>query len=187
MGQTEIKQLDQILSNPDNAEFARAWQRWRGGRLVPHRSDVELRDIARMLDRVALFEIRGPDEIIIRLAGTSLRDIVDFELTGRNFRDFTAPADWPERRSRMQTMSSLPCGGRMTFRQIQPSGRTMEFEAITLPLDPPEPGRPRLLCSCSSLIARTFQDPPQQPQQIVPVAHAFAYVDIGAGIPDLPG
>ena len=73
----------------------------------------------------------------------------------------------------------------MSYRDIQPSGRTVIFNAICLPLDSPEPGRPRLLSSCSSLITRSFQEQPREQRRSIPLAHAFAYVDIGAGIPDL--
>jgi len=177
----DIAELEAAVSDPNSAQFLRAWLGWRGARLAPRRGDMVLRDIAPLLGSVALFEPRGADEILIRLAGTSLRELVDFELTGRNFRDITAPADWPLRRRRLATMSARPCGGFMHYRDVQPSGRTVMFEAVTLPLEAELPGKPHLLISCSSLLNRSFQDPRRVQPRSIPLADDFAFVDVGAG------
>jgi len=179
-----IQQLEHGFSDPDSARLARAWLRWRADRLLPQRSDLELRDIAPILGRMALFELRGPDEVIIRLAGTTLRDIVDFELTGRNFRDITAPADWPERYRRLSTMARHPCAGFMSYRDVQPSGRIVLLEVITLPLDSDQPGKPPQLISCTSQLGRSFELPSRDQRRAIPLAVSFTFVDIGAGLPD---
>jgi hypothetical protein len=180
-----IEQLAQAFEEPSGALFAKAWLGWRGDRLVPRRADMQLRDIASILDRMTLFEIRSPDEVAIRLAGTSLRTLVDFELTGRNFRDVTAPGEWPERRRRLLAMSSHPCGGVMRYRDIQPTGRIVTFGAVTLPLDSDRPDAPRLLLSCSSLLNRSFELPARNQERAIPVALSFTLVDLGAGVPEL--
>jgi hypothetical protein len=180
----DLGQLAGALRDQDTARFVEAWAGWRKGRLLPRRADMELRDIARVLNRVTLFEVRGPDDIVVRLAGTALRDLVELDLTGRNFRDVTAPEEWPTRRQRMLGMSETPCGGFMNYRDAQPTGRVVVFEAVNLPLDPDEAGKPRLLLSCSSLLARSFEAPRQDAPRTIAVASNFTYVDIGAGVPE---
>jgi hypothetical protein len=179
----DIGQLAGALRDPDTGRFVAAWLRWRKDGLLPRRGDMDLRDIVRVLERVTLFEVRGPDDIAIRLAGTALRDLVELDLTGKNFRDVTAPEEWPTRRQRMLGMSETPCGGFMSYRDAQPTGRVVVFEAVTLPLVADQPGAPRLLLSCSSLLARSFQAPQQEAPRTIPAAGSFAYVDIGAGVP----
>lgn len=182
-----VEQLAQTLGEPSGALFAKAWLGWRGNRLVPRRGDMRLRDIASILDRMTLFEIRGPDEVAIRLAGTSLRHLVDFELTGRNFRDITTPTEWPERRRRLLAMSGHPCGGVMQYRDTQPTGRVVTFSAVTLPIDSDQPAAPRLLLSCSSLLNRSFELPARDQERAIPIALSFDLVDLGVGVPELPG
>jgi hypothetical protein len=179
----DIEALQRAVRDADTGRFLQAWLGWRQDRLVPRRADMDLRAIARVLERVTLFELRSPDEIMIRLAGTALRELVDLELTGRNFRDLTAPEQWPMRRARLISMSERPCAGFMNYRDAQPSGRVVVFEAVTVPLDADDAGKPRLLLSCSSLLARSFEVPQQEAPRTLDVADSFAFVDIGAGVP----
>jgi hypothetical protein len=176
-----------LLSAPRdqvNRRFVAAWLGWRGaGRIMPLRAAVELGDIKELLGRVILFELAGPDEIRVKVAGSLLREHTAFEATGRNFAEITPPDQWPLRRWRMQEMASLPCGGVMVWcdREVEGEGNT--FETVTLPLQPDLPDRPRLLLSNVAGIGGVYDPPRQGRLKLVPLVDEFRFLDLGAGLP----
>lgn len=54
---------------------------------------------------------------------------------------------------------------------------------VSLPLDPNDPARPRLILSCATPFDRYPTDP-QRGRSTVVAAKDFRYVDIGAGLPE---
>lgn len=107
------------VSRPATGHFIDAWMRWRGQKLLPRRADLELRDIVPNIASVVLAEVIGPDNIFVRVAGNDFSKSLDFELTGHNFKDRTAPEDWPARSRHYLNMAGRPCGGRMIFQNVQ--------------------------------------------------------------------
>lgn len=168
-----------------NRRFIDAWLGWRGsGRLMPRRRAMEIADIKELLGSVMLFEMSGPDEIRIKVAGTLLRDHATFEPTGRSYIELTPPGLWPIRRYRMHSMATRPCAGAMTTLDRHTTGAGVTFETVTLPIDADEPGGPRLLISCLTAVGGITEPPlPGRPPLIV-LADRFAFVDIGAGTPE---
>lgn len=165
--------------------FVAAWLGWRGAaRLTPNRSAIELADIKELLGRVVLFEVIGPAEILIKVAGTQLRDHAAFEATGRNFAELTPPGQWPLRRWRMQEMATLPCGGVMTSRN---GGEGFTFETVTLPIAPDDPAKPPLLMSNIAVLGGVYEPPAKDSPALVPLVDIFRFVDLGAGIPRAAG
>jgi PAS domain len=107
--------LDQALlaapHDQTNRHFIAAWLGWRRpGQLLPKRSALKLDDIKQLLGRVVLFELVSADEIRVKVAGSQLRDHINFEATGRSFAELTPPAQWPLRRFRLNEMAARPCG-----------------------------------------------------------------------------
>jgi hypothetical protein len=165
--------------------FVAAWLGWRGtGRLLPRRGDVELGDIKVLLGRVLLFELVGPAEILVKVAGSQLRDHAAFEATGKNFAELTPPEQWPLRQWRMEQMAARPCGGIMITRGDGASGFGGTFETVTLPLAPDAPGKPRLLMSNVAVVGGIYEPPAKDRPHIVPLADEFRFLDLGAGVPD---
>jgi hypothetical protein len=179
--------LDELrghVRQADTIAFLDAWLTWRGPRLLPRRSDVQLRDITRFIDRVILFEIVGPEEVFVRVAGSTMRDLIGAEMTGKNFRQFSSASDWVTRSHRFMTMASIPCGSCMVLRDLLPSGRTVVYEIVQLPIDPDEPGKPRQLIASNVTVDRYFADPKPQEGRVVPIPGDYYFIDIGGGAPD---
>ncbi len=170
--------------DPANRRFIEAWLAWRGGnRLMPTRNAMEIADIRELLGSIALFEILGPNDIRIKVAGGRLREHANFEATGRNFAEITPPGFWPIRSYRMMQMASLPCAGRSINVDRRTLGEGIIFEIMTLPIDADTPGGPRLLISCVVPLEGGFQTPRPDRQPVFLAAESFSFLDIGAGVP----
>lgn len=183
-----LADIDQALLAAPHDQMSRrfiaAWLGWRGaGRLLPQRSDLELGDIKEMLGRVLLFELLGPDEILVKVAGSQLREHAAFEATGKNFADLTPPDQWPLRRWRMQQMAALPCGGLMITRGEGATGFGGTFETVTLPLAPDAPAKPPLLMSNVAVLGGIYGPPAKDRPHTVPLVDEFRFLDLGARIP----
>ena len=61
------------------------WSRLRKGRDVPDQTDIDPRQIKRMLASIFILEASDPARPVYRLAGTTLCDRFGFELKGTNF------------------------------------------------------------------------------------------------------
>jgi hypothetical protein len=167
-----------------NRKFVDAWLAWRGsGRLMPRLGAMEIADIKELLGSVMLFEMTGPDEIRIKVAGTRLRDHASFEPTGRSYIELTPPGLWPTRRYRMHSMAAWPCAGAMTTLDRQTVGGGMQVETVTLPIDADQPGAPRLLISCLAAVGGDYRPPLPGRPPLIALADHFAFIDIGAGTP----
>lgn len=165
--------------------FVAAWLGWRRtGRLMPTRAEIELADIKELLGRVMLFELIGPEEILVKVAGSQLRDHAAFEATGKNFAELTPPGQWPLRQWRMEQMVVRPCGGIMITRGDGASGIGGTFETVTLPLAPDAPGKPRLLMSYVAVVGGVYEPAAQDRPHTVPLVDEFRFLDLGAGVPD---
>jgi hypothetical protein len=178
--------LDELrlhVRQPQTIQFLDAWLKWRGSRLLPRRGDVQLRDIVQFIDRAILFEIIGPDEVMVRVAGGSMRELVGVEMTGKNFKSFSSAKDWLTRSYRFMAMATTPCGSCMVLRDLLPSGRTVVYEIVQLPIDPDEAGKPRQLIASNSTLDRYFGDPRPQDGRVVPIPVDYHFIDIGAGAP----
>jgi len=152
---------------------------------MPKRPAIELQDIKELLGRVILFELVSEDEVRIKVAGSQLRDHVNFEATGRNFADLTPPAQWPVRRWRLNEMAARPCGGVMINRETEThSGESVTFETMTLPVEPQGPGKPRLLISNVAVLGAIYEPPAEDRPQMVYMPDEFRFLDLGAGIPE---
>jgi hypothetical protein len=169
-----------------NRRFIAAWQSWRdSGWPLPKRSAVELGDIKQLLGRVILFELISDDEILVKVAGSQLRDHGNFEATGRNLRDLTPREQWPVRRWRMAAAAGRPCGARMVNIDSRTlSGEGVAFETVTLPIEPDELEKPRLLMSNVAVLGGAYEPPAEGRLQLAWLPAEFRFLDLGAGVPD---
>jgi hypothetical protein len=182
--------LDQALlaapHDQTNRQFIAAWLRWRApGRLLPKRSAVELEDVKGLLGRVILFELISGDEILVKVAGSQLREHSNFEATGRNLRDVTPSEQWPVRRWRMNAAATLPCGARMVSIDTRTSsGDAVSFEIVTLPIEADGPEKPRLLMSNVAVLGGIYEPPAKDRPQLAWLPEEFRFLDLGAGVPN---
>lgn len=69
---------------PEQRELFDYWRRCRGPRAMPSRDDIAPGDIPNLLPYLGLIDIQpGFGGSIVRLAGSALREIYGFELTGK--------------------------------------------------------------------------------------------------------
>jgi hypothetical protein len=182
--------LDQNLlaaaQDEGNRQFIAAWQGWRGpGRLLPKRSAVELGDIKQLLGRVILLELVSDGEILVRVAGSALRQHTDFEATGKNLRDLTPAEQWRVRLWRTRAAASRPCGARMiNIGERTPGGEGAAFETVTLPIEPDDAQKPPLLMSNIAILPGKYTPPAKVRSQDALLPDQFAFLDLGAGVPD---
>ncbi|HUJ96644.1 MAG TPA: PAS domain-containing protein [Stellaceae bacterium] len=182
--------LDQaLLAAPHdqaNRRFIAAWLHWRApGRLLPKRSAVELEDVKGLLGRVILFELISGDEILVKVAGSQIREHSNFEATGRNLRDVTPREQWPVRRWRMNAAATLPCGAWMVSIDTRTnSGEAVTFETVTLPIEADGPEKPRLLMSNVAVLGGIYEPPAKDRPQLAWLPDEFRFLDLGAGVPN---
>ena len=172
-----------------NRRFTAAWLGWRDpGRLLPKRSSIDIGDIKQLLGRVVLLELVSADEILIRVAGSQLRDHSDFEATGKNLRSLTPAEQWALRCWRIGTVATQPCGARMINIDTRTrSGEAVTFETVTLPIEPDEPEKPRLVLSHVAILGGVYEPPAKDRPQLAWLPEQFRFLDIGAGIPAQTG
>jgi len=171
------------LKNAACRPLVDAWLRWRGDALVPSRAQLDLGEIRRELSMVSLLEMKSPDEVVIRVAGSGLTPFKGFDPTGMNLADLTPRTDWPVRRYRLQCLVRNPCGGALLREALRDGELLHAVAMIVLPLRPAaDDGNPQLLMQ----LMRTDQPgvPPAAPgHTLLPMPDEFSFIDIGAGTP----
>jgi hypothetical protein len=175
--------LLRAVQEPDNKRFIEAWFSWRGGSMVPARRRIELTDVKSVLRQVLLFELRSPEHVHVRVAGTTLRDYLGFELTGSNYMALTPPADRPLRYYRFRQIVDMPCGGVMLYNQRLASGEIVPSEVVSLPVEPEHPQAPKLVISHAAPLSRPPASGAVPHLLQLQLAEEFQFVDIGAGVP----
>ncbi|MER8623046.1 PAS domain-containing protein [Mesorhizobium sp. M1143] len=111
------------------------WNRLRGGRPAPKRSEVEPADIKALLADTFILERDTRGEAVFRLAGTRL-----CAGYGRELKGFSFPSLWREKDQRL--VSRLIHGVfeqksvvSITYEGFSRNGRSNHFELLALPLD----------------------------------------------------
>ena len=168
----------------DSLRLMEAWQRWRGGRLLPNRSDLDLADIKLLLPRIVLIEVRSAAEAIFRLAGSWIREELGFELTGLNYVDLAEPEGRAERGQLLLAEARQPCGAVMLYRHQYASGAVMPLEIVSLPLNPDTDGAPMLLIGLLTVLQRPPMPENAPGARILAPGRELRFFDIGAGVPD---
>ena len=113
----------------------RYWNRLRGERGAPTRTEIEPSDIKTLLADTFILERDTRGEAVFRLAGTRL-----CATYGRELKGFSFPSMWLEKDQPL--MARLACGVFesktivvVTFEGASRSGRSAAFEMLILPLD----------------------------------------------------
>ncbi len=84
------------LINPEQKQLYDYWSRCAGERHLPRRADLDPAHIPNLLPSISLIDVGvGLESSWIRLAGTNLRDIYGYEITGKYLRDL----DWGEKQN----------------------------------------------------------------------------------------
>lgn len=111
------------------------WDRLRGGRPAPLRTEIEPADIKKLLADTFILERDARGEAVFRLAGTRL-----CATYGRELKGFSFASLWREKDRRLINRLSQGVFARksvviLTFNGISREGRVNSFELLLLPLD----------------------------------------------------
>jgi hypothetical protein len=92
--QVEALELDPTTDRyPDLQRVLAYWQRKRGGRLAPARTDIDPAELVAVLPRIMLADVLSdPLDFRYRLSGTGIRNIHGNDMTGRSPRALEPPA-----------------------------------------------------------------------------------------------
>lgn len=171
------------VPNDSLRRFIEAWLQWRGTAMLPRRAQLDLNQIKAMLPMVMLFELRAPDDVRFRVAGTGIARHLGFDPTGRNYMELTPEGQWPVRRYRLDRMAGQPCGGAMHHEDEQDL-RRVAIAMLTLPLLPDEPDGYPLLFTHVAPLEEMPHPVDGTLARMTRLPDRFTFVDIGAGVPD---
>ena len=110
------------------------WNEVRGTRLAPCRFEIEPSRVSEILAETFILEREASGRYPFRLAGTRICDHYGFELRGRNFIDLGGDAGRAALEETLATVTEQGAVGSLEFEAADPTGRTVRFEAIVLPL-----------------------------------------------------
>jgi hypothetical protein len=164
--------------------FVRAWARWRGGKLVPSRHDIDLGDIASILSQVGIIEVRSKTEAYIRLVGTSAQELTGSELTGQNWINIAPPEQRAQRGDRLWQLVTNPCASWAIAAGVMQSGFSISTEFAAFPVAPDDSSSMPQIMGCfrpvsSDELRRNVDDPLETVR-----SEQYVFLDIGAGIPE---
>ncbi len=182
MASAEIAAMVQTKACGDLVDY---WQHLRGSRRLPRRTEVDPAAIVPLLPYLYLIEMQATGGILVRLAGTALRQLYGIEMTGHDMIDLAPPDHQTTRRWRYRQAAQRPCGMYYVRRQNYGSGAEDELETIFLPLaaadaDASVPAW-QFIGLAASLSDQGWIAEPGVPP--LPPPHLFRFVDIGFGVP----
>jgi len=183
-----IRSETETLLSDDSRKLLAAWKSWRGAgtakeRMLPHRRDMDLVSIARLMPKLVLLEVFGPQRMVFRLAGSEIEAVAGMRLMGR---DHIATAQPDQRAARSRLLwnaATQPCGALAFHAFTHPdTGRLHQIESFMLPILPDDAGAPMQMIG----LATNLPALEQGSHVTRPLEYAGAtqhFIDIGAGIP----
>jgi|HubBroStandDraft_1064217.scaffolds.fasta_scaffold01674_11 hypothetical protein len=159
------------------------WNEIRERALVPYRSRLDPLRLLAILPRIQIVELQSHGVIRCTLAGTGLRDLFGFDLTGHNMIQLTPPAGRATRSYRHWAAVAQPCGSVFAAAIRFPSGARAPVGGVALPLLPDREGGSPLVVLAIALVADRGWINERRPG-FLGLPARYAFIDIGAGIPD---
>ncbi len=191
-GAEPLAEIDRALlaapRDQTNRQFVAAWLAWRGeGRLLPQHGEIDFEPIKALRGGMMLFELGGPQEIRVAMAGRRICAHSGCDIAGRSFAEISPREGWPMRRWRMLEAATRPCGAVIIAHDRQTEGDGVSFEGVTLPLDPDALGAPRLLLTHIAVAGGVYEPPAKERTSPLPPTESFRFLDLGAGVTEKAG
>ena len=173
----------EALLSDDSRHLLAAWKRWRGERLLPHRRDMDLVSIARLMPRLVLLEAFSPQRMIFRLAGTEIETVAGLRLMGRDHIAMAQPDQRAARSRLLWGAATQPCGALAFHPILHPdSGRPHQIETFVLPVLPDTAEAPmQLIGLAARLPVLEAGSHVTRPLEFAGATQHF--LDLGGGIP----
>ena len=158
------------MKHENTRELHRYWEDLRTGRAAPYRSEVDPREIARLLDSTFILERVNPSTTRFRLAGTRLCEAFGMELRG-----MSALALWngecrDKVRALLAEVTETPTIGHVACSVETRSGQMMEAEFLYMPLRS-DFGEMNRLLGCGYYMRRADDIQPPQAASEEPIRH----------------
>jgi hypothetical protein len=174
-----------VFLTEECARFARIWQQWRKGKLLPGRGDINLPDVTDLMPGMAIADVQSAKVVIIRLIGTDFHPLFGEEITGANFVELAAPVDRPLRGYRQMCMSRHPCASVSRIRMESDEDKVLVTEIAAFPVAASKDNAPPQVFACTHMIQQEFT--PSDDEALdgvqIPIATEFSFLDVGVGTP----
>jgi len=126
------------------------WQRLRGFRPAPRRSEIEPSDIRSILGDTFILEASGRESFPVRLAGTRWCGLHGREMKGQDFLDLWSEGDRNAVATLATAVSSDAAAAVISIEARTRQGRSLSCELLLLPLRHGGPDYDRILGSCAA-------------------------------------
>jgi hypothetical protein len=186
-GKAPATNIEALMSS-DSRHLLNAWKRWRSAHshktgLLPHRRDMDLVSIARLMPRLVLLDVFSPQRMIFRLAGTEIESITGLRLTGRDHILMAQPDQRASRSRLLWGAATQPCGALAFHSVTHPdTGRLHQIETFVLPILPDDAEAPiQLIGLAAGLPVLEAGSHVTRPLEFAGATQHF--LDLGGGIP----
>lgn len=150
---------------------------------IPRRSQFNPVNIPTLLPYVYILEHRSPEEMLVRLIGTSLDEISGNSITGLNYLDVCPPQDAPIYAEITKNVFALPCASLVVRDVLFESGKSYTLSSLGFPVENTD-GRPKITIGLM-LPSRQFKSDDSNNGGVASsVLRSLSYIDIGYGVPE---
>lgn len=140
--------------------------------------------ITALLPYVYILEHRSPEEMHVRLIGTSLDEVSGVAITGMNYLDVCPPQDAPVYKEVTKHVFARPCASLLVRDVMFESGKTYTLSSLGFPMNNTE-GKPQITLGLM-LPSRQFKSDDSNNGGVASsVLRSLSYIDIGFGVPDI--
>jgi hypothetical protein len=138
------------VKHPASKALHAYWDRLRGARSAPDRSDIDPGAIRDLLGDVFLLELGGKDRHVVRLAGTRICTLFGREFRDRPLAEVFAADEWPDLYALLDSVAATAVPVVAGIVGETADGRTLDLELLVLPLRHRGRTHARLLGSLTS-------------------------------------
>ena len=177
--------LNDRLETRENCRlFLQAWQKWRGGKVLPLRSDVRPEDLKAAMAAVSVWELKGDGKVMVRLGATLFEEQTGETRRGKNYLDLMPERIREQGMERLQPIVRVPCGIFADGCSLRlKDGRSLEFDILLLPVAEAPEQKPTFIYYGIDLADRAK---PFDISEIDkgPFVTSTTHIDIGCGVPE---
>lgn len=139
------------MKHPSTRELYDYWQRLRGSRPAPERTEIEPSDIRRILGDTFILEVSGRDDYRFRLAGTRVCALYGRELKGKDFLSFWTGKDREAIATLLAAVSQDAAAAVLGMSGRSAHDRDLACEVLLLPVRAKGSGFTRIIGSLSPM------------------------------------
>ncbi|WP_341703986.1 PAS domain-containing protein [Ferrovibrio sp.] len=162
--------------------FLALWDGWRDGALLPRRHRLDTAALGDLLGHCLLLQIRGHDDMPIRFAGNTIRELLGAELAGTNYLDLTAPENRRRRADLLLTEVAQPCAAVIYYWLSFEQGGEMPVELVSAPMLADDGDMASLVVACATPLTGSG-DSSIVERASYAEGDGLHFINIGAGLP----